>query len=406
MKKETTELPAGRDDGAPFSSYVDEQEEPAQSEYWQRDETEGAPPRKKRSLRKFLAAALVGIMVGVAGSSLLTKDDLTTPIDPLPISRNKPRGPAPAGSIASIVENIRPSVVAIFTQSLGRDTFLDTEAPDGAGTGILVDDKGHVVTNNHVATSGTGIQVVLPDGRDFNATLVGSDPQTDLAVVKIDAKGLKPAPFGDSDQLRVGDTVIAVGHALALPGGPTVTEGIVSALDRSIREPNGVFLDSLIQTDAAINPGNSGGPLLDAAGNVVGINTAVSGSAQNIGFAIGISPARTVIEQLIARGKVIRPFLGVEMLAVSPEIAAQQDLSVKQGALITRVVPNSPAAKAGFQAGDVIVSIEGTKIVDPGEVGTVLITRKAGDEIEVVVARGKQQIRLRPTLGNRPLNTS
>lgn len=401
MKEETTQLPAERDDGAPFSAYVDEQEALGQPGYWRGDDGASAP-QKKRSLRKVLAAVLVGIMLGVAGSSLLTKDDLTTPIESLPVSGNKAKAPAPAGSIASIVENIRPSVVAIFTQSLGRDTFLDTEAPDGAGTGILVDDKGHVVTNNHVASSGTGIQVVLPDGRDFNATLVGSDPQTDLAVLKIDATGLKPAPLGDSDQLRVGDTVIAVGHALALPGGPTVTEGIVSALDRSIREPNGIFLDSLIQTDAAINPGNSGGPLLDAAGNVIGINTAVSGSAQNIGFAIGISPARSVIEQLIARGKVIRPFLGVEMLAVSPELAAQQDLSVKQGALITRVVPNSPAAKAGFQAGDVIVSIEGTKIDDPGEVGTVLLTRKAGDTIEVVVARGKEQIRLQPTLGNRP----
>lgn len=339
------------------------------------------------------------MLIGVAGSSLLIRDDSPTS---LPVSGNAQKSPAPKGSVASIVENIRPSVVAIFTQDLGRDTFLDTEAPDGAGTGILVNDKGHVVTNNHVATSGSGIQVVLPDGRDFNATLVGSDPQTDLAVLKIDAQGLKPAPLGDSDRLRVGDTVIAVGHALALPGGPTVTEGIVSALDRSIREPNGVFLDSLVQTDAAINPGNSGGPLLDTAGNVVGINTAVAGSGQNIGFAIAISPARTVIEQLIAQGKVIRPFLGVEMLGVSPELAAQQDLSVKQGALITRVVPNSPAAKSGFQAGDVIINIEGTRIDDPGDVQKVLLTRKAGDTVEVTVARGKEQIHLRPTLGTRP----
>jgi len=402
LKKETTELPAQHDEGAPFSAYAEGPETPSPTLFWTDDDLPVGPPKKGRSLLKLFAVVLVAALLGAAGSSLITRDEPTIPIESLPVSRNKLKAPAPAGSVASIVESIRPSVVAIFTQSLGRDTFLDTEAPDGAGTGILVDNKGHVVTNNHVATSGTGIQVVLPDGRDFNATLVGSDPQTDLAVLKIDATGLKVAPLGDSDTLRVGDTVIAVGHALALPGGPTVTEGIVSALDRSIREPNGVFLDSLIQTDAAINPGNSGGPLLDIAGNVIGINTAVSGSAQNIGFAIAISPARTVIEQLIARGKVIRPFLGVEMLAVSPEIAAQQNLSVKQGALITRVVANSPAAQAGFQAGDVIVSIEGTKIDDPGEVGTVLLTRKAGDTIEVVVARDKGQIRLRPVLGKRP----
>jgi len=301
-----------------------------------------------------------------------------------------------------MIEAVRPAVVAVFTQSVSSDFFLQTVPSQGAGTGIVIDSEGHILTNAHVVDGAQKIEVVLSDGRKFTGKVVGADSTTDLAVLKIDATGLKPAPIGDSNQLHVGDTVVAVGQALALPGGPTVTEGIVSALNRSIREPNGALLQNLIQTDAAINPGNSGGALLDSSGSVVGVNTAVAGEAQNIGFAIAISPARSTVDKLIRDGKIVRPYLGIQMTEISPEIAAQQNLKVKQGALLIQVVDGGPASNADLQPGDVIVEIGGVKVTGPDDVSKVLAKRKPGDGVDMVVARGDQRIRVKPTLGTKP----
>jgi S1-C subfamily serine protease len=242
------------------------------------------------------------------------------------------------------------------------------------------------------------VEVLLTDGRRLPARVVGADPEGDLAVIKVEAKDLPVAPLGDSEKLNVGDPVIAVGHALALPGGPTVTAGIVSALDRSIRESNGALLRNLIQTDAAINPGNSGGALLDAAGNVVGVNTAIAGEAQNIGFAIAITPARIVLDQLIKTGKVVRPLLGVEMAPVTPALATEKNLAVKSGALIVSVVPGSPAEQAGLRVDDVITRINGTKIDDPNDASNAIGMHRPGAEVELTMARGQETVSVKATL--------
>ncbi|MGH9267468.1 MAG: S1C family serine protease, partial [Acidimicrobiales bacterium] len=228
------------------------------------------------------------------------------------------------------------------------------------------------------------------------------DPDSDIAVLKVNGEGLKPAPLGDSNALRVGDEVVAVGNALALPGGPTVTVGIVSALERSIRSPTGALLENLIQTDAAINRGNSGGPLLDAAGRVVGVNTAVVGGAENIGFAIAITPAQEVFNQLIAAGKVTRPFLGVTMIDVTPEVAASHNLKVKEGALVLEVVVRSPADSAGLEPGDVIVEVDGKKVTGSKGARDAIRARKPGDRMSLVVARGDKKLRMAAVLAEPP----
>lgn len=344
------------------------------------------------------------IVLGVMASASLTQcttGNRSSPALPT-LTTTRPPDAATKGSIPAIVDDITPSVVAIFTQRLARDFFFQTVPTRGAGTGIVATEDGNILTNAHVVADAQRIEVLLSDGRRAGARIVGSDPESDLAVIKIDAQGLRPAPLGDSRQLLVGDTVIAVGHALGLPGGPTVTEGIVSALDRSIMEPNGALLQNLIQTDAAINPGNSGGALLDLAGRVIGVNTAIAGEAQNIGFAIAITPAKTVLDQLIRSGRVIHPFLGVQMVTLSPAIAAEADLSVREGVLITQIVSGSPADRAGLQVDDVIVEVEQKKVTDISGVSAAIATKRPGDVLRVVVVRGDQMITVNPTLAERP----
>lgn len=365
----------------------------------------------RRSVAGVLAAALIGLTAGgLITFGALRSDVLDSKInnrvqDFLPKSVEdkvkKAKAKPEAGSVAEVVEKIRPSVVAISTQSLRQDSFFESVPSEGAGTGIILNKDGHVLTNAHVVEGATEIKVVLSDGREFDGKVVGRDTATDLAVLEIKADNLTPAPLGDSEALHVGDTVIAVGHALALPGGPTVTEGIVSALERSIREPNGAVLENLIQTDAAINPGNSGGALLDDQGRVVGINTAVAGQAQNIGFAIAITPARAIVNQLIASGKVTRAFLGVNMLDVTPEIASRQDLTVKEGALIVQVVRNTPAEQAGLEPGDVIVLLEGKKVTSADDVKRALDSKKPGDRVELEIVRRDERIKVAVVLRER-----
>jgi serine protease Do len=306
-----------------------------------------------------------------------------------------PESQAPQGSVARIVEEIKPSVVAIYTEAR-RDFFFRVVPDQGAGSGVILDKEGHILTNAHVVQGATKIEVALSDGRRIAAKLIGEDPPGDLAVVKVNAPDLTPARLGDSDKLRAGDRVIAVGNALALPGGPTITEGIVSALNRTIEEENNVVLDNLIQTDAAINPGNSGGPLIDAAGDVVGVNTAIASEAQGIGFAIAIAPARSGVEQLIKTGKVVRPLLGVQLTDVS---AAEVPPSVTEGAYVARVGPGTPASVAGIRDGDVIVAVDGRGVKDAHSAKRAIGAHKPGDQIEVTVVRGREELKLTARLG-------
>ncbi len=277
--------------------------------------------------------------------------------------------------ITEIVKKVTPSVVAIQTEVIAYDIFYQPIPRQGAGTGIIIDSQGYVATNSHVVEDAESIKVTLTDGRTFSATKVNSDAWTDLAVIEIDAKDLPEAEIGNSDELAVGEGVVAIGNALALEGGPTVTSGIVSYIGRSIREPNDIVLNDLIQTDAAINPGNSGGPLLNMAGQVVGINTAIAAEAENIGFAISISPALPIIEQLIREGRVIRPWLGVNFFPTS------------DGVVLTYIDLGSPADKAGLRIGDIITSFDGQKVSTAGELRQAVIEQKIGEKVEIFFIR-------------------
>lgn len=305
-------------------------------------------------------------------------------------------------NIADVVPLITPSVVSIQTEAIAYDVFLRPFPGQGAGTGIIVDPNGYILTNSHVVEDATKVTVTLEDGRSFDATDVRRDPQTDIAVIKVNAQGLPSARIGDSKRLRVGDWVIAVGNALALEGGPTVTKGIVSYLGRSILEENGNVLYDLIQTDTPINPGNSGGPLVNMAGEVVGINTAIAGEAQNIGFAISINPAMAIVQPLVDKGYVPRPFLGVRMQTVNPALARQYDLAVNKGVLLTSVDRGTPADKAGLRPGDVVVRFGGIQVDTVSTMRQVLYSRKAGDAVEIVYQRGPAQQTTTATLSESP----
>lgn len=305
--------------------------------------------------------------------------------------------PAAAGTInlpnvADIAAQVRPAVVAISTRSVGIGAFLNPIQEEGTGSGFVYDPRGYIATNDHVIRGAREIQVTLPDGRTFtNVRVVGQDPRTDLAVLKIEGANLPVAQLGDSDHLRVGDWVVAIGNALGLEGGPTVTAGVVGALGRSIQEPNGVILEDLIQTDAAINPGNSGGPLVDTAGRVVGINTAIDTRGQGIGFAISINGARAIFDELVERGRVVRGVMGVNVATLTPASAARLGISQTQGAIIVNVLPGSPADRAGLRPGDVIAAVDGRDVRTTRDLLRYLAGKKPGEQVTVRVQRGRDE---------------
>jgi len=307
-------------------------------------------------------------------------------------------------STQELVAKVAPAVVSIVVETVSYNWFWQAVPQTGAGSGIIISSDGYIVTNNHVVEDAEKVTVTLSDGRTFDATVVGTDAQTDLAVVKIDASNLSYLHFlsNSLEQLSVLDPVVAVGNALALPGGPTWTTGVVSNLGRSIEEETGVVLDDLIQTDAAINAGNSGGPLLGVAGQVIGINVAIASNAENIGFAISTDTAIPVVQSLIAEGKVVRPWLGVSVATVTPAIQQYYHLSIGAGALITSVSSGSPASEAGLRAGDVIVKMDDGDINTAAELTTTISSHQIGDQVEIVYYRGNVQQVASATLEESP----
>lgn len=301
-----------------------------------------------------------------------------------------------------VVERVKPAVVSIVVQSLSYNIFLRPVPQEGAGSGVIFDANGYIITNFHVIEDAQSIKVTLTDGRTFDAVVVGSDPETDLAVINIQGEGFPTIPLGASVPPRQGHRVIAVGNALALPGGPTVTDGVISSLGRSIQEPNGVVLNDLIQTSAAINPGNSGGALVNLAGEVIGINTAIASSAEGIGFAIDIDTAKPIIRDLLEHGRVVRAWLGVGLLTVTPSVASTNGLSVSEGVLLTAVESGSPADMAGLREGDVITHFGGQKMTTYEDLRTAIRSRKAGDTAEVTYVRGTDTLTTAVTLGQAP----
>ncbi len=312
---------------------------------------------------------------------------------PSPVPRSAPLAPASAPlslppdlqgalpNLSEVIEKVRPSVAAISVQSVSRGLFFDF-TDEGAGTGIVVRADGYIVTNFHVVQNTNEIRVHLPNGKTYSASVVGRDMVTDLAVLKIDAQDLPTAVFGNSDTVRVGDWVIALGNALALKGGPTVTLGIISARGRTINTERGQLYD-MIQTDAAINDGNSGGPLVNLSGEVIGINTAILRQAQGIGFAVSASVAKPIIESLIQYGRVRRPLIGLTGDDVTPARANQLNLPVTEGVIVTHAVPNGPAYKAGIRVGDVITRVNDIPTQDLASFLLLLWTFNVGDKIQV-----------------------
>jgi S1-C subfamily serine protease len=304
-----------------------------------------------------------------------------------------------------LVAQVAPAVVSIVTETVTYNWFWQAVPQTGAGSGIAISSDGYIVTNNHVVEEAQKVTVTLSDGSAFAATVVGTDAQTDLAVVKIEASNLDYLHFlsNSLDQLSVLDPVVAVGNALALPGGATWTTGVVSNLGRSIEENNGVVLNDIIQTDAAINAGNSGGPLLNTAGQVVGINVAIASNAENIGFAISTDTVIPVVQSIITEGKVVRPWLGVSVTTVTSTIQQYYDVSVDTGALIVSVTSDSPADKAGLKAGDVITKIDDENISTTEELISAIRSHQIGDQVEIVYYSGDVQEVANVTLEESPM---
>ncbi len=303
--------------------------------------------------------------------------------------------------VVSAVEKISPSVVNISTVRLLRDYFLHVHPVKGIGSGVIINSKGYIVTNHHVIAGSDRIDVTLTDGRKLSGKLMGADASSDIAIVKVDEEGLPSAELGDSDRLKVGQFVIAIGNPFALVGGPTVTTGVVSALNRNIQVENHVY-ESLIQTDAAINPGNSGGPLLDSDGRVIGISTAMVPFAQGIGFAIPINFVKRIVDELISYGRVIRPWLGVIGMSVTDEMASYYELPVKAGVIVARVIHGSPAHKVGILEGDLIVRINDASVKTIQDLQKSIQKKKVGDKVEVELIRGYEKGVVEVTLAEVP----
>jgi len=293
-------------------------------------------------------------------------------------------------------------------------TGTSLDVPQGTGTGFIYDKEGHVLTNAHVVAGGTTLLVTLANGEAQRAKLIGSDPRTDVAVLQVTGSSLPTAAMGDASKLKVGDATVAIGHALGLPGGPTVTAGVLSAMGRHVQEPSdtggsGPFLFDMLQTDASINPGNSGGPLVNLNGEVIGMNTLVAGQvaeglpAQGIGFAISINRAKAVADQLVKDGRVAHPYLGVSYVPLNPAVALQ--LGVKpetKGAAVRQVSPGSAAAKAGLQARDIVTKVNGTPVKEESDLPRLIDQKKPGDKVSLTVQRGPNEQNIDVTLDQAP----
>jgi serine protease Do len=318
-----------------------------------------------------------------------------------------------------VFKAVHPAVVNIAATTLGMNFWLEIIPKEGQGTGFIIDSHGYILTNNHVVAKAQKITVTMADGKKIPASLIGRDPASDLAVIKISPRYVDiVATLGDSDKVRVGQKAIAIGNPFGL--SHTLTTGIISALNRGIMTEDGNQIDDLIQTDAAINPGNSGGPLLNSSGEVIGINTAIyslSGGYQGIGFAIPVNRAKDVASQLISTGKVARPWLGITGITLSAELSEAIGLGVERGVLLAEVVPGSPADQAGLRGGDRYIIVGSLRLLLGGDAVTglneheitdmkqlvgLLDKFRVGDTVTLRIFRKGQFMDVRVLLAERP----
>ncbi len=319
-----------------------------------------------------------------------------------------------------IYQSAAPGVVNILSVVITRDFFFYPVPQEGAGSGVIVDDRGYILTNNHVIKDATRLEVTLFNGDKLKAKLVGADPANDLAVIKIESQGRKltAIPMAESQNLQVGQKVLAIGNPFGL--GETLTTGIISSLGRTIKSRSGMEIEDVIQTDASINPGNSGGPLLNSDGKIIGINTAIlspTGANVGIGFAIPVKIAQRILPELIQKGYVSYPWLGVQIFPIIPGIAEVLDLKINRGAMIVDVIQGGPAEKAGIRGasrkiragnmiipvgGDIVVAFDGKKVTSSEELIKYLREEEPGDVVELKILRNHQFKRINVKLGERP----
>ena len=362
---------------------------------WEAPAPTGSAPRPSRHRYRFGAGVLVGMaLTGAAvGGFAVGQDSSTTASSPTatpgvvaePVSMS-------TGPIGDLVEAARPSIVSVRQEVTQTGPLGNTSRGQASGTGFVLSADGYIVTNNHVIAEGDSPVVTFADGTSEPATIVAGDPSRDLAVLRVDRSDLVPLAVGDSNELRLGDQLIAVGYALDLNGEPSVTAGILSANNRTITEESGALLVNLLQTDTAINPGNSGGPLLNGRGEVVGINTAIAGQAQNIGFAIAITPVMDVLDSLRGGSVPDRALMGV----------TTQPTGRGLGVEVTEIADGSGAANSTLRPGDVIVAVDDTDVTDPTSLGAAIAGHQPGDTVTVTVDRNGSTQEIDVTLGTRP----
>ena len=320
----------------------------------------------------------------------------------------------------AIYQKASPSVVNVISTVITRDFFLNPIPREGSGSGSIIDTRGHILTNNHVIRDAQKLEVTLVDGSKWPAKLVGTDPDTDLAVLKINAppEKLKPLSFGDSKKLQVGQKVLAIGNPFGL--GLTLTTGIISSLGRTIRSEVGTTIEDVIQTDASINPGNSGGPLLNSEGEIIGVNTAIlspTGVSVGIGFAIPVNTAKRIASELMAKGFVSYPYLGAVVHTIIPQFAKALDLKSEKGAMVVEVTPGGPADKAGLKGankqaqignflhpvgGDIIIQVDQSEVKEAEDLIKYLRERKIGDVVTFKILRDGKTRDVKVTLQERP----
>jgi S1-C subfamily serine protease len=303
--------------------------------------------------------------------------------------------------VTGAVEKVIPSVVNISEVKLMKDAYLHVHPVQGVGSGFIINKDGFILTNAHVVLGSHEIKVALEDGRIFQGEIRGLDSMKDLAVIKIKASDLPVPEMGKDNDLKIGQMAIAIGSPLGLVGGPTVTAGVVSAVNRSI-QTEATFMEGLIQTDAAINPGNSGGPLINSKGAVIGVNSAVIPFAQGIGFAMPIQPAMWVAEQLIEHGVLVRPWISFNAIDVNPKLVAYYDLPTEKGVVVTNVIPGSEAEKSGIEVADILVRMDDIEINNVRDLIKVINKHKVGDKVTMEFFRGPGKVKLKTVLEKAP----
>ena len=375
-----------------------------------------------RSSGWIILIVLLGIMLGVVGGGIMgglvgmyvARSNASPGAMPVPqeIKSVSPGQPPviqqmtvnSASEVIDTVRAVEPAVVTVVAGMTGTSFGQGNGLAEASGSGVVISKEGHIITNNHVIEDAASVSVIYSNGTRADATVVGADPLTDIAVLKVNGAVPAVAPFGDSSALQLGEWVIAIGSPLGNYRG-SVTVGVVSGLNRTV---SGTAQENLIQTDAAINHGNSGGPLINLAGQIVGINTLVvrntaSGDqAEGLGFAVPSNIVRSVAEQLIANGRIEYPFIGISYTEVTPQLAAEMNLTTKTGVIISKVTAGSPAQRAGLQQQDIVTAINSDKIDENHSLRSILFKYRVGDTVTLTVERGGQAVQLQVTLVKRP----